>query len=258
MSVLRPPELALEGFPEEIRGPLFRSLVEPLRAFNSAVGAAVEASWRVGVNLQLFELRVDVPNDWQTPTFLNSWTAATSISGEVAPGYRKTEDGHLELRGAADAPGGGATPGDVLFTVPSAYAPFARWRSVQWTIDGALAYNTAVLSVETDGSVTWLGGNTGAAQAVGLQMRVQCADLRPPVFTTPYALPQDIAYTLTRPPIGLWVLSVTERGGAPAVLAPGGVEWQPSTAGRSIRLRHVAGLQAGKSYTIRLAALGGG
>jgi len=252
---IRPPELGVDGLPAELREQIQRALVEPLRRFHGAVGTALGAAWLVGDRLQLFEVWVDVPADWQTPTWQNSWTAATSISGEVGAAYRKTEDGFLELRGAADAPGGGPLAGDVLFAVPAAYVPAARWRSIQWTIDGTLAYNFAVVSIESSGAVTWIGGNTGASQAVGLQMRVQCADTRPPVFTTPYCLPQDLPYALARPPVGLWVLSIVERTTSTVILAPGGVDWL--AVGNIVRLRHVTGLQAGKSYIIRLVALGG-
>lgn len=251
----------LTALPDQLRGPVEQALVKPLKLFMDETSRTLGRAWVLRDNLALFEdIRIDVPDEWIAPTLLNSWTDGTTF-GDPTPAYRWREDGDLELRGFLLAPGGGATVDTAMFQMQ--YQPIGRATFVQWNITAALAHGRSWVTVDPDGSVIWRDGDVGASQQLALSgIRVPALDPQPPLPGGSYAFPVELPWTLERMPLGLFLLEARERepSGTSNVRIPvGGVDWEliDRRGERHLRVRRVTGLLPGRSYILRLVALGG-
>ncbi len=245
----------LSALPDQLRGPVEQALVKPITLFMDEAARAINRCWARGDTVALFEdVRVDVPADWTSPTMENSWIDGGAV-------YRKTEGGELELDGKVTAPGGGAVAGTTIFTVPFAPARAGRYLCASTT---AVPVDIACrVDVLTTGAVQFRAGTTGVSCPVFLSgIRQPCADPQPYQPAGPFRWPLDLAYPLERRPMGLYLIEARERipTGSSGVRSPiGGVDWELVEARgvRQLRVRRIAGLAAGKSYILRLAAIGG-
>lgn len=255
----------LTALPEKLREPVQQSLVKPLRLFMDEAARAIGKAWTQGETLAFYEgVRVDVPDEWLTPTFQNSWSDGAG-TGDPSVAYRKTENGDLEFRGFPAAPGGGAVSGNEILSIAnSSFWPAGRASFVCRTTDITPGLNVCYVSMEADGRLIWDGGTTDAGRQVAISsVRVPCADRQPYQAATPYNFPVELPWTLERAPIGVCLLEARERNpsGGENVRSPvGGVDWEVldrGAAGRRLNIRLVTGLAPGKSYTLRLLAVGG-
>lgn len=248
---IQPVDLA--ALPQALRQPLEQGLAKPLKLYMDDASRAIGLTWRRGDNLAFYEdLRVDVSADWLSPTMQNSW-------GDGGAFYRKTEAGDLELDGNVTAPGGGAVANTTMFTVP--FPPERYGRFVCPSVSGG-ADTTCQVAILTTGEVQWRSATTGASQPVYLSgIKLPCADRQPyqPAGTNRW--PLDLPYVLEGRPLGLFLLEARERepAGTPIRAPIGGVDWElrENRGARELRVRRVAGLAPGKSYTLRLVVVGG-
>src|SRR5262245_38573563 len=106
----------LSAVPEKLRPAIEQAMVKPLKLFMEESVRSIAKAWVQGDNLAIYEdIRVDVPSDWVTPTFLNGWDDYGDAD-DPRVGYRKTEQGDLELRGRTTQ--SGAVVPSVMFMVP--------------------------------------------------------------------------------------------------------------------------------------------
>ena len=247
----------LTALPEELRRPVEAALVKPIRLFMDDASRAIERAWSVGDDLLFYEdVRVDVPADWIVATFLASWTNYQDAA------YRKTENGDVEFQGYARAPGGGAVANTTIIQLPAEFRMAVQRGFICHTHDG-VNHASCYMEARPNGDLAWIAGATAASQFVALNtIKGVCADRQPYQPAGADRWPLDLPYVLERPPLGLFLLEARERipQGSSATRVPlGGVDWEihDDRGVRKIRVRRVTGLTPGKSYILRLVAVGG-
>ena len=111
-------------------------------------------------------LTVPAPGPWITITsFSNGWTA---LAGHIAPSFRLSGTGNVELRGGLENIAGTAAP-SVLFNVPAGFRP-SGFVNVPIAVRDPvpLGFFAETIFVDTGGDVSYQGARSDALLAINL------------------------------------------------------------------------------------------
>lgn len=220
-------------------------LLLPLNKFLSDANDGLSAGLRLDANLgcQVWTFRVQVPAQWQTPTFANSWT--NYGSPEATAGYTKTADGLVFLKGGLK----GGTLGAAAFMLPAAYCPAERMQCVCYYFNGTSAA-PGLVYVEANGDVKPAGSTNFYVSLAGISF--PCSNFSPYV---PSCFPLKFKCTLPggrAQKLELGEVVDVTPGSTPLVHNATEAIWR-NDAGQ-ITIDNIPGLLPGRTYSIRAIA----
>lgn len=241
----KPVRLNLEDFPGAPEW--FEKVVTTVNPFFNDTTNALSKKLTPEDNLSFEYKTVDViAPDWVTvattgstdPYFKNSWD---NLVNEQPAQFICGDDGWVSFRGTIDS--GTATPGTVIFTLPTGYAPAVRQRFAVTSYDGVTVMHGEV-NVVDDGDVEINAGDNTYLSLAGIRYQITA----PPAFVGP-GWPIVLQHSIPARVRDVTVSAVRDFETDAIVPLSGSPAWHLNSDG-SVQITRVSNLMPGRKYTI--------
>lgn len=232
---------ALSGLSDEEKT---QKMVEAINGLRSTSVSSLNRGLTIAnLDWQIHEFSVTVPDDWQSPTLLNGWVPFNP-GGDLAPLYRKTPEGMVEIVGSVK---NGAVLASA-FVLPEGYWPLDN---IQYATPSNGAYGQTLVQASDGAVIPYVGNNAffhfGMIRFFATDRTPVAASCWPYLFRT----------TVKSQVAGVVALRVQDAEDSSRPVGVLSVDWDVSSRDgtKAIRIKNIPGLTPGRRHRVKLLVI---